>query len=880
MAAGLGLTLWGLGCGSDGAKANSAAPGTGASAGQGAGGSGDHPGAGGANAAGTNGNAGSAGAAGNAPTGKELLLPIEVLGSGDPSDPTVASTLLPVASADVASVTKLYVRCHRCGFYNAPVFQALAKPVTKVKASVRVVGDAAKAHDDAAWVDVTDQNIQLDEMAASHGGINGAIVVTGFTITLDAATRARLVAAPLANSVEFRFNGTDGDSNGYRVLDVQLQDDSGKNLAPLTKRWADIGAEKSAAMGDGTLDGTPPGQKLWNSRDLLQESPIVKHTLRAACSSCHASDGSDLQYFNYSNNAIVQRSRFHGLTQKQGEQIAQWLRYNLKERVSHVPQAAPWNPPYQPGPGLDAKPTWEWAAGAGIDAVLPSAAAFTKALLGQTVDDSALEVTQAEVDKVMDPKAKLPVREIPIALELPDWNAWLPNIHPLDIWTPEPPATEGTFETQGDEGHNPLKVVERARKWLQDHQNPNKTYGDWTHLTADERGQIAAWLSDIGYKATDFGGGSRGTRQSSDPNKPFGCELGAAKLQAQADAATMQQFDAKAYSKQAFIERVDFGLYRWMVVQQWELSHTYGLEGDQTQFAGHKDEQTKAWVGEGDTRGWYFGWPSLFYVAPHILHAPEGTGAQHRENYYAWEKPLDSYYRTNQWYQLQMTVNPGFPGASRGGMDWPYHMGFTEAVVDALREAKAPARVGAAHLMRYFEIRTRLAQLANTTIRFDAPDPKDPTNLTRNQGIQSKADLLFKLSPTEILPKKLDEMDANRYRDLEAVRPGLHVIMLNGSIALYTKFYAGADVATFRRCDANNTSLGSPEPKSGFRFCVDAARTALPVDDKGHQYLPWSWDQWTTEQYATWGVIAATQLGAEPTRLATWDSWNKSIWPQ
>jgi hypothetical protein len=566
----------------------------------------------------------------------ELGLPIEVLGAGDPELPTVAATQLFVASADIASTEKLYVRCHRCGFYNAPAFKALAKPVTKIKASLRVVGDAGKPHDNATWTDLVDANIELDEMAAAHGGINGAIVVTGFTITLDAATRARLVAAPIANTIEFRFNGTDGDSNGYRILDVQLQSSAGKNLSPATQRWADISAEKSA--GAATSAEATAGAALWTGRDLLQESPIVKHTLRAACSSCHASDGRDLQYFNYSNNAIIQRSRFHGLTEAQGRQIAAYLRASLSASVPDVKQAAPWNPPYQPGPGLDAKPAYEWAAGAGIDAVLPSATAFAKAFVGQPINDAPLAITQAEVDAVMDATKAINIREMPIALELPDWNAWLPNVHPLDVWTPEAGETEGLFETQGDEGKNPLKVVARAKAWLAAHQNPNRKYGDYSHLTPDERNQIKSWLGDVGNKTTDFGGGSRGTRESSDPAKPFGCELGAAKLQAAADAATMAQFDAKAYSKQAFIERVNFGLYRWMVVQQWELAHTYGLEGDQTQLAGYKDEQTKQWVGEGDVRGWLYSWPSLFYVAPHIIHAPEGTGDLHRENYFAWEK--------------------------------------------------------------------------------------------------------------------------------------------------------------------------------------------------------------------------------------------------
>lgn len=808
----------------------------------------------------------------------ELLLPIEVLGSGDPQQPALAATELRVPTADVAKAEKLYVRCHRCGFYTAPAYKALAKPVTKVKASLRVLGDASKAHDDVPWLDVTDANVVLDEVPAAHGGINGALVVAGFTVTLDAATRARLVAAPLGNTVEFRFNGSDGDSNGYRVLDVQLRSSAGQNLSAMAKRWADISAEKAA--GAVTSPQADAGAALWYGQGILQESPIAAHKLRAACSSCHAADGRDLQYFNYSNNAIVRRSQFHGLSEEQGRQIAAYLRASLHGSVPDVKQAAPWNPPYQPGPGLDAKPVQEWAAGAGIDAVLGSAEAFAKAFVGQPVDGSPLALTQAEADAALDPNGRTNVREIPIALELPDWNAWLPNLHPLDVWTPETGQAQGLFETQGDDGHNPLKVVARVKAWLEAHKNPNGVYGDWSHLTADERGQVQSWLGDVGNKTADFGGGSRGTRQSSDPSKPFGCELGAAKLQAQADAATMAQFDAKAYSTQAFIERVNIGLYRWMVVQQWELAHSYGLEGDQTQLAGSKDAVTKQWVGEGDVRGWIYRWPSLFYVAPHIIHAPEGTGDQHRENYFAWEPELDSFYRTNQWYQLQMTVNPGFPGASRGGMDWPYHLGFTEALVDKLREAKAPPHIAAAHLLRFFEVRAKLSQLANTDLPFDAPDPNDPLNLHRNQGIQSKADLLNKLSPTGILPKRLNEPQANRYVDLDAILPGLHVIMLNASISLYDEFLFGENVSEFRRCDPNNTTLGGPEQKSGFRFCVDAARTPLPLDDKGNQYLPWSWDQWTTEQYSTWGVIASTALGADPARIAAWNAWNQSVWPQ
>ena len=89
--------------------------------------------------------------------------------------------------------------------------------------------------------------------------------------------------------------------------------------------------------------------------------------IKAHCSDCHSEDGRDLKYFNYSNNSIVVRSVFHGLTTAQGNQIASYI------RSLNVPNPGrPWNPPYQPGPGLDSKPVTDWAAGAGLSAVLDS----------------------------------------------------------------------------------------------------------------------------------------------------------------------------------------------------------------------------------------------------------------------------------------------------------------------------------------------------------------------------------------------------------------------------------------------------------------------------------------------------------------------------
>lgn len=808
-----------------------------------------------------------AGAAGNSTAGlPELALPIEVLGSGAPDEPVVVGTSLPLANADLSAAAQLYVQCHRCGFYDAPGFEALSKPLTKAKASLRVLGGAS----DAPWVDVTDASVQLDEVSRAHGGLNGGLVSVSFTLALDESTRSRLVAGN--NALEFRFNGTDGNANGFRVLHVQLRDASGKNLSLVNERWADIALEKEA--GKAASEAATQGRALWYALDSLAESPLVPRKIRAACSSCHAADGRDLQYFNYSDHSIVQRSRFHGLSAEQGQQIAAFLRSSLHDEVPHVAAAAPWNPPYQPGPGLDSKPLAEWAAGAGLDAVLPDGKAFLSAFVGKAATDVSA-VTQAELDAVMDPSKVLNTREMPVPLQFPDWNSWLPPISPLDIWTPEAGQTEGLFETQGGD-NNPNKVVARIEQWLETNKNPNGVYGDWTHLTADQHVQISNMIGYFGSKVVDVGGGSRGTRVSPDPSKPFGAELGAAKLQARASAETKALYPAASFSKEGFIERVNFSLYRWMGIKQWEMVHTYGAES-QLDFHGHKDASGK-WVGEGEKRGWPYSWPSMFYVAPHMLYATEQTSAGKREFYYSWEPRLDSYYRTNQWYQLQVSINPGWAGASNGAMDWPYHMGFTNAVVDDLNKSKAPDWVSAAHLARYFQIRTKLAQLANTDISFDTPKPEDPTNLFANTGMQSKADLLFKLSPTAVMDNGPAGNEQTRYRALESIGAGTHLLFVNGNFALYNALYASTEPAKYRRCDPSNTSLGGPEPKSGFRFCIDSALAPFETNADGKPHLPGSVDNWTTAQYLAWGKYQGTNMGVESKRLETYSAWLAKLW--
>ncbi len=804
-----------------------------------------------------------------------LTFPIEVLGDGDPGNPVIAAVDVALDAGSIGSAAQMVVRTHRVGFYNSPEFQALSKPITRVGGSMRIVGAAGNTS--APWIDITDANVQLNDVERVHGGVNGAMVTIRFRVQLDDATRARLVGYPATNRIEFRFNGTDGNSNGYRVLDLQLQDGTGKDLIQNAHQWADIGAQKTA--GKAWTPDADLGKTLWTAQNVLVKSPIVPMTLRASCSACHASDGRDIQYFNYSDNAIVQRSRFHGLSEAQGKQIVAYLRSSLYATVPYVAQATPWNPPYQPGAGLDSKPVVEWAAGAGIDAVLPDAKSFINAFVGKAPGSTAA-VTQADVDAAMDPSPGkvLNTRELPVALQFPDWNSWLPIEHPLDIWTPDAGQTAGLFETQGNSDSNPVMALQRISDFLAANKNPNGVYGDWTHLTPGLRDQVQNWLGALGGSSIGFVGGGRGSRISPDPTKPYGGEIGAAKLQALMSAKTTTAASMPAaFTKEAFVERALFGMIHWMGVKQWELSQTYGLEGPQSVLHGTRDSSGN-WVGSGEQRGWQYSWPSVFYVAPHMLAVPQGN----RDDYFSWEPQLTSYYRTNQWYQLQMTLNPGWAGASNGPIDWPYHMVFTESVSDELIGANAPPQITAMHLARFFAIRTKLAQLANTNIPLNQPDPTDPTNLYKNLGMQSKADLVdHKLGVGEVVDRGPDISEQTRFRLLDSVAPGTHVMFINGSISLYNKLYSTTTYGQWRRCDGSFSGdpVNDPEAESGFRFCLDVKRTPLPLNSNGQQHLVGGWNQWTTEQFTTWGIISAKNHGADPVRLKTLSDWDNLMWP-
>ncbi len=257
---------------------------------------------------------------------------------------------------------------------------------------------------------INSSTITLLGLANAYGGIGG-----GFS-TLQMTMFVPLTSISIGtNTLSFRFNGTNGSVSGFRVLGFNFLAGDGSSLLPSA---AFVYEDPNTWQAPSTAPSDiAAGKTLWYNAALSVPTATGATPILAKCTNCHAQDGRDLKYFNYSNNSIRVRSRFHGLTAQQGDQIASYI------RSLNVPNPGrPWNPPYQPGPGLDSQPVANWSAGAGLNAVLNNDGEMFQYLMpgGSTANWT--------------PTSYISARETPLAFQLPDWNHWLPRVHPMDAW--------------------------------------------------------------------------------------------------------------------------------------------------------------------------------------------------------------------------------------------------------------------------------------------------------------------------------------------------------------------------------------------------------------------------------------------------------------
>lgn len=448
------------------------------------------------------------------------------------------------------------------------------------------------------WINLTNANVNVLGNAKKYGGIGGGYDTISLTVPITGGMNG-------LNTIHFRFNTTDGVSSGYRVLSFNLMDSSGTNMIASSTFVEDDPTKWVAPLSNNA--DISQGKTLWESATLI-DSPINStHILKAHCMDCHTANGSDLFKFNYSNNAIITRAQYHGLNETQGEQIASYIRNLSTILPTPGSKCRPWNPPYQPGPSLDSAPLSDWTCGAGLEAVSEQDMDTLNYIFPNGINKSAIST-----------KGQINLREIPVAFQLPDWNHWVPHIHPKDAW--------GDYFT-----NSYLNGRYAGEGTVSDYNMRSKLTNGGIDYAQGKTGDI---FSDLYYWGVAYG------EQFSPPN------MGTS------GAYTIEQ------------QKNIYGTVQWQLMKMWEINQDFNLESS----------CPVAWVNEenapkAEPRGWCSYWRFIFNVSPHILQFPPDNSM--------FGSSVAQYVKANQWYYLQILLNPG-SGAHNVHLptDWQYAYGL------------------------------------------------------------------------------------------------------------------------------------------------------------------------------------------------------------
>jgi len=518
---------------------------------------------------------------GDATSGR-IVLPIEVLGA----DGTSVSRTVTVTAAQCESVRSLWLRVHGVRY--------------QTQASVQV--------NSSMWIPLRNDTVSVAEPGRTFGGIGGGFSTLELIVPLPIGT---VVAG--GNIVRFRFNQSDGLASGYRVLAWNFVTHDGGKVLPPTDFLDDAPESWTPPLAD--ADSIHAGQELWHTAPLVASSLQNSPRIKAHCADCHAHNGLDLKYFNFSNASIIARSRFHGLTTLQGEQIASYIR-----SLPLPNPGRPWNPPYQPGPGLDEEPVSNWAAGAGLTWVLHRDTDALQYLLVEHRTPSAASVRDlhelvGQITKdVFRPDGNLNPREIPIALQLPDWSQWLPRIHPKDAWGSAFGQSEfsAMYDGTGSEGKSSLRPRTSLRPLLSSAYTPGSNIGPVVPA-------FARW--------------------------------------SQARRAFLGRFVKPRMVWSAEITNKVYSTQLWQLVKTWEMTQEFGLEGRGRELFGANAE----------SRTWCNSVPAdAAPTAAHIPSGPNGVGGS----------ALSNEYLSAAWYELQIVLNSGnHQHRDRSPVDWVYLIG-------------------------------------------------------------------------------------------------------------------------------------------------------------------------------------------------------------
>mgnify|MGYP000052760326 FL=1 len=567
---------------------------------------------------------------------QQIELPIEVLGE-EGLAVSASFTIDQEQFNKINSTDNLYLRANNLGYQG--------------KASVQVNG--------GSWISLTHSSVKIYSPEKERGGMtNGGYNTIRFTVSI-----ANFQVG--VNTITLRFNYSDGISNGFRVIDLDILDAASERILKNSSYYVIPGTttrnyETSYFVMDAPEDWKSPyytetdgepddlfdkvfqGKNLWyygrNGASGVEGDPLLNNYLpttrkgfwygytnlssgkeiKAKCTSCHLQDGRDLELFSYSNTSIIERSKFHDLTEEEGKLIATYIRSLSEETPTSGGigrYGRPWNPPYQPGPQLAGKPIEQWAAGAGLDAVLEEDADMFPYLFPNGV-------SQEELYKVFDSDATSDRTEIPVAIQFPDWKHWLPIVHPMDAYTTD------DYWNDTSKTYDPKEGYKKFRQHILD----NLSTYQQQNITEQE-------ASDL-MKA----------------NSAFHSEYRRFLEEGSSNIKQWRTLDGTATSKIADDiprELAAASLARSMAVQYFEVMNEFNFQ-DKAHWFTQYDE-----VDHPKVRQWFGDSYQVFEVPPHFQACVETEDANGNCLSFKGQEDATGKYDSTNWYHLQSIVNGG-----------------------------------------------------------------------------------------------------------------------------------------------------------------------------------------------------------------------------
>ena len=555
------------------------------------------------------------------PTAK-IELPVEVLGE----EGVIVERTFALNAEVAAAADHLSLRINNLGYEN--------------KGSVRV--------NDGPWVSLAHDTVTVEPRAMARGGMQHA----GFGTMWVELPASDFVEGE--NVVRFRFDLSNAISIGYRVIDLRVESAAGDSLLPEWMKLRDDPSKWTAPI-EGE-EAIAAGRELWH------EAPLWSHYLpeertgfwydkviesrrqiRARCADCHTRDGRDLELFSYSNLSIVERAKFHGLSELEGQQIAAYIR-SLSDTIPEVERwGRPWNPPFQPGPAVADLPIEAWPAGAGLDAILDADADMAPYMFGE-------EITEASVHARFDSTKTVDRTTLPLAIQFPDWKHWLPLVHPMDAYNYDGwyDALEPSFE-------------------------------------ADCRGSSCVWHVGLAYEAfRDF------LEAQPPKERPIEDLMRAVESYWYAhrfffasgpSPKHWRTIDSEAnligMGPNAANVDMEFGatsVARLMAVKYFEVHHEFGLSDYAATALGAPEDEvpTRQWLGDNY---------QIFEIPPHFTACfmPNPTGNKNC-NYFDGQPYVTGKFESTSWYHLQSIVNGGAGQISHNSpVDYNYQQDHTMA---------------------------------------------------------------------------------------------------------------------------------------------------------------------------------------------------------